>query len=190
MIRFALVCLLSLAQAGVSAQPVSVEGVRFEPTVDVGGQPLVLNGAGLRKKLFFKVYAAGLYVPEKSGDPKVLLAQTGPRRVLIAMLRNVDADTFAEALLEGLKANHTEQQLAALRPQIDQLVATFKAIGEAKKGDSIQLDWVPETGTRIVVNGEPRGDAIAGATFFSALLRVWLGDEPADAALKRAMLGA
>ncbi len=181
--------LLSLVAVAASAQSVSVEGVGFEPTATVGGQPLVLNGAGLRTRVFFKVYAAGLYVPQKSGDAAVLLAQSGPRRVAIGMLRDVDAGTFTDALLEGLKNNHTDEQLAGFKAQIDQLQAAFKSVGEAKKGDRIQLDWVPDVGTRVIVNGQPRGEAIAGAPFFTALLRIWLGDKPADAGLKKAMLG-
>jgi hypothetical protein len=180
---------ISLFAASAGAQPVTIEGVSFEPTVTMGGQQLVLNGAGLRTRVLFKVYAAGLYVPQKSGDPAALLAQAGPRRVAIGMLRNVDAGTFADALLEGLTANHTAGQIAALKPQIDALLSELKSIGEAKKGDRIQLDWVPESGTQLVVNGQPRGEPIAGAPFFGALLRIWLGDKPVDAALKKAMLG-
>jgi hypothetical protein len=179
----------SFGAAAANAQPVVVEGVSFEPAATLAGQTLVLNGAGLRTRMFFKVYAAGLYVPQKSGDVAALLAQTGPRRVAIGMLRDVDAGTFADALIEGLKANHTEAQLAALKPQIDRLQATLKSVGEAKKGDAIRLDWIPDTGTQIVVNGQPRGEPIGDAAFFAALLRVWLGDKPADAALKKAMLG-
>ena len=68
--------------------------------------------------------------------------------------------------------------------------AAFKQVGEAKKGDLIQLDFAPDVGTRVVVNGQQRGTAMAGDAFFSALLRVWLGDKPADGALKKSMLGA
>lgn len=180
---------LALAAGAAPAQAVTIEGVKFEPTAQVGGQTLQLNGAGVRTRAFFKVYAAGLYVPEKSADAAALLAQTGARRVAIAMLRDVDAETFASSLAEGLKANHSEAQLAALKTQIDQLQAVFKSMGSAKKGDSIHLDYAPDAGTRVIVNGQPRGEPIAGAAFFAALLRVWLGDKPADAALKKAMLG-
>jgi hypothetical protein len=177
--------LVALAQA----QPVEVEGVKFEPSVQVGGQALQLNGAGLRKRLFFKVYAAGLYVPEKSTSAAALLAQKGPRRVAISMLREVDADTFANSLMDGLKNNHTEQQLAAMKTQVDALIGNFKAIGEARKGDSILLDFTPASGTLLIVNGKARGTAIPGEDFFSAILRVWLGDKPADEDLKKGMLG-
>lgn len=171
------------------AQPVELEGVKFEPTVQVGGQALQLNGAGIRTRAIFKVYVAGLYVPQKSTDANALLAQKGPRRVAIHMLRNVDADTFATSLADGLKANHSEQQLAAFKAQSDALTATLKAIGEAKKGDAIFFEFTPEAGTRIVVNGQPRGNPITGEDFFTAVLRIWLGNRPADADLKKGMLG-
>ena len=171
------------------AQAVEVEGVKFDPTVQVGGQPLQLNGAGVRTRLMFKVYAAGLYVPQKSNSPAALLSQKGPRRVAIGMLRNVDADTFVGALNDGLKANLSAEQLAGFKPQIDALNANFKTVGEAKKGDRIDFEFVPEAGTRIVVNGQPRGEAIPGESFFEAVLRIWIGDKPVDADLKRGMLG-
>lgn len=172
------------------AQPLEIEGVKFEPTAQVGGQPLQLNGAGLRTRAFFKVYAAGLYVPQKSNSAAALLAQKGPRRVEIHMLRDVSADTFAEALLDGLKANHTEQQLAAFKSQVDALQANLKAIGEAKKGNAIFFEFAPESGTRIVVNGQQKGGAIPGEDFFTAVLRVWIGEKPADAGLKKGLVGA
>jgi len=171
------------------AQPVEVEGVKFEPTVQVGGQTLQLNGAGLRKRAIFKVYVAGLYVPQKANSAATLLDQKGPRRVAIQMLRDVSADTFAETLLDGLKANHTQEQLGAMKAQIDALQANMKAIGEAKKGNVIHFEFTPESGTRIVLNGEQKGGAIAGEDFFTAVLRVWIGDKPADADLKKGLLG-
>lgn len=172
------------------AQAVELEGVKFEPAVQVGGQTLQLNGVGIRTRVIFKVFVAGLYVPQKSTDANALLAQKGPRRVAIHMLRNVDAETFATSLAEGLKANHTEQQLAAFKAQSDALTATLKAIGEAKKGDAIFFEFTPDAGTRIVINGQPRGNPIAGEEFFTAVLRILLGSRPVDSDLKKGLLGA
>jgi len=190
MIRHLAAALVGLLAVAALAQPITIEGIKFEPRATVGDQTLVLNGAGLRTRAFFKVYAAGLYVQQKSGDAATLLAQTGALRMSIGMLRDVEGTTFAGSLLDGLKSNHTEEQLAGLKTQIEQLQATLKSVGEAKKGDAIQLDWIPDTGTRIVVNGQPRGEPIAGAAFFTALLRIWLGDKPADTSLKKALLGS
>ncbi|HVE88930.1 MAG TPA: chalcone isomerase family protein [Burkholderiaceae bacterium] len=189
--RALIVGLGSLAAAvSVSAQPLEVEGQKFEPTVQVGGQTLNLNGVGLRKRAIFKVYVAGLYVSQKSTNAAAVIADKGARRVSLRMLRDVDAGSFIDSFNDGLKNNLSEAQLTPLKSQIDALAATLKSIGEAKKGDAINFDYTPEGGTRISVNGQPHGDAIAGADFFSAVLRIWLGEKPADESLKKGMLGA
>jgi hypothetical protein len=181
---------LAFAALGASAQTVEVEGVKLDPTAQVGGAALQLNGAGVRTRAIFKVYVAGLYVPAKANSAAALLSQKGPRRVAITMLRNVDADTFSGALIEGLQKNLSEAQYAGFKSQIDTFTANFKAAGEAKKGDVIHLDFAPDAGTRVIVNGKAQGSAIAGEDFYTALLRIWLGDKPADADLKKGMLGA
>lgn len=191
-VRVAMVAALSglAAVAGNAvAQTVEVEGVKFEPTVQVGGTTLQLNGAGVRTRAIFKVYAAGLYVPQKANTAAALLAQKGPRRMVIAMLRNVDADSFSGALNDGLKANLSEAQVVGFKAQIDALNANLKAVGEAKKGDLIHFEFTPEAGTRVLVNGQPRGSAIPGEDFFGAVLRIWLGDKPVDGALKKGLVG-
>jgi hypothetical protein len=188
-LRLLAVASLSLLSGAVAAQVVEIEGVKFEPTVQVGGTALQLNGAGIRTRAVFKVYAAGLYVPQKANAAATLLAQKGPRRVAIGMLRNVDAESFASALNDGLKANLTEQQMAGFKAQVDALNANLKAVGEAKKGDLIHFEFTPEAGTRVLVNGQPRGTAIPGDDFFAAVLRIWIGDKPVDGGLKKALVG-
>jgi chalcone isomerase-like protein len=181
---------LAFAALGANAQAVEIEGVKLEPTVQVGGATLQLNGAGVRTRAIFKVYVAGLYVPQKANSAATLLAQKGPRRVAITMLRNVDADTFSGALSEGLQKNLSDAQYVAFKTQIDALGASFKAAGEAKKGDVIHLEFAPDTGTRVVVNGKTQGSAIPGEDFYAALLRIWLGDKPVDADLKKGLVGS
>ena len=181
---------LAFAAIGASAQPAEVEGVKLEPVAQVGGSALVLNGAGVRTRAIFKVYVAGLYVPAKANTAAALLAQKGPRRVAITMLRNVDADTFSGALTEGLQKNLSEAQFSGFKAQIDSLSANFKAAGEAKKGDVIHLEFAPDVGTRVVINGKPSGAAIPGEDFYTAVLRIWLGDKPVDGDLKKGLVGS
>ena len=180
---------LAFAAMGASAQPAEVEGVKLEPTAQVGGAALVLNGAGVRTRAIFKVYVAGLYVPAKANTAAALLAQKGPRRVAITMLRNVDADTFSGALTEGLQKNLSEAQFSGFKAQVDALNANFKSAGEAKKGDVIHLEFAPDAGTRVVINGKPSGAAIPGEDFYTAVLRIWLGDKPVDGDLKKGLVG-
>ena len=179
----------TLFAGGAMAQPVEREGVKFEPTAQVGGAALQLNGVGVRTRAIFTVYAAGLYVPQKANSAATLIAQKGPRRLALTMLRNVDADSFAGPLNEGLRNNHTEAQIAAFKPQIDAMNAALKAIDEAKKGDVLHFEFLPDSGTRITVNGQQKGPNIPGEDFFAAMLRIWLGEKPADADLKKGLLG-
>jgi hypothetical protein len=131
------------------------------------------------------VYAIGLYVRDRKADP---IAQAGPKRVHIHMLRDVGADTFVEALADGIKANHTEAEAKALEPRVKQLGETMAKIKEAKKGMAIALDW-NGSATQLMIDGKPAGAPIAGEDFYRALLRIWLGDKPVQDDLKRALLG-
>jgi hypothetical protein len=183
---FRLFVLALLVPLSVSAAEVA--GVKIEDRTRVGDADLALNGAGLRTRLFFQVYAIGLYLPQKSSTPDAILAQPGPKRVAIHMLRDVGADTFTEALADGIRANHSEAEAKALESRIKELAAIMAEIKEAKKGMALTLDWTG-AGTQLVVDGKPAGRPIAGEDFYRALLRIWLGDKPVQDDLKKALLG-
>ncbi len=165
-----------------------VEGVRFDSTLDLGGQRLQLNGAGVRKRMVFDVYTAGLYVAQPGQDAEKLAAQGGAKRVALRFLREVDSELFVTSLHNGLKANHREDQLAKWRPQVESLTATIKTIALARRGDSINFDYIPAEGIRVTVNGATRGPVIQGEDFYSAVLRVWIGEKPADEGLKKGIV--
>jgi hypothetical protein len=180
---------LLFAFATSAACGAEVAGVKIEDSTRVGSAELALNGAGLRKRVFFQVYAIGLYLPQKTSSAAAILAQPGPKRVAIHMLRDVSADAFTEALAEGIRANHSEAEAKALEPRIKELAAIMAELKEAKKGMAIALDWQPSDGTVLIVNGAPRGKPIAGEDFYRALLRIWVGDNPVQDDLKKALLG-
>jgi long-chain acyl-CoA synthetase len=173
------------------ARAAEVEGVKLADKVRIGdsGPELLLNGAGVRTRVVFKVYVGALYLPQKNTAANAVINDSGAKRVALHVLRDLTADQLLSALNDGLKANHTPDQLAKLDAQTRQLESIFKSVKAAKNGDTITIDFLGDPGTRITVNGEAKG-TITGADFGRALLRVWLGDSPADAALKKAMLGA
>ena len=72
---------------------------------------------------------------------------------------------------------------------IEQLTDVMLAIGEAREGTTIVIDWLPDSGTRLTVNGQVKGKDIAGEDFYRALLKIWLGSKPAQDDLKQALLG-
>ena len=166
-----------------------VAGVRLEDRDRLLTAELTLNGAGLRKRAFFQVYAIGLYLPEKKTVSSEVLAATGPKRVAMHMLRDVEADQFAGALADGIKDNHNEAEAKALEPRVKLLAAIMMEIKEAKKGMRITLDWLPAAGTQVTLDGRPLGAPIPGEDFYRALLRIWLGEKPVQDDLKKALLG-
>jgi len=187
--RFVTAAVLALALA--TSQAAEIAGVKFDPELRAveGGPMLQLNGAGLRRKFIFKVYAMGLYLAGRTGSAEEAIGAPGPKRVAIRMLRDVSAKTFSDALEDGLRANHSEAEFKALGPRVQRLTAIMGQLGEAKEGMSIALDWRPGLGTAVVVDGRVRGRPIAGEDFYRALLRIWLGAHPVQDDLKGALLG-
>jgi long-chain acyl-CoA synthetase len=178
---------IAVAMFSGAALDAEVGGIQLDDKVSMGAQELVLNGAGVRTRVVFKVYVASLYVPQKSADLAAVLSKA-PRRIQLNLLRTLSADQLVDALNEGLAENNTAAELAAVKPQADQLAAIMKAFKEVKEKDVVTLDFV-EGATRIGLNGEARG-SIAGDAFNQALTKVWLGDKPVQADLKKALLGA
>ena len=75
----ALIAILAVALfASTEALALDVGGVTLPDSVQVGGQTLALNGAGLRKKMFVKVYAGGLYLKSKATDADSVVSADAP----------------------------------------------------------------------------------------------------------------
>jgi hypothetical protein len=168
---------------------VDVAGVKFDDTATVAGKELKLNGAGLRTKVIFKVYAAGLYLAEKKTSVAEVLGSSGPRRVAINMLRDVSSDEFGKSFMEGLNSNTDKIERMRILPQTMKFGEVFAQIQTLKKGDQMLLDWLPGEGTQCYVNGKKLGELMPDVAFYNAVLRIWLGDKPVDSSLKPALLG-
>lgn len=179
---------LGLALSAGIVFAAEVEGVKLADKVQFAGSELTLNGAGVRTRVFFKIYVGALYLQKKTGGSESVLEDAGAKRIAMHLLRDLEAEQLLSALNDGLKKNHTPADLARLEPQVKQLDGIFTAVKAVKKGDVVLLDYLPGAGTRVTVRGEDRG-TIPGEDFNRALLRIWLGEQPADASLKKAMLG-
>jgi hypothetical protein len=171
------------------AAAVEVSGVKFDDTVKVAGKDLKLNGAGTRTKFVIKVYAAGLYLPEKKNNVPDILKQEGPRRVILVMMRDITSDDFGQAFMTGLNNNIDKSEKSKFVSQISKFGEMFGAIDSLKKGDVLHIDWIPGTGTQSELNGKKVGEAVPDLNYYNAILRIWLGDKPVDSSLKPALLG-
>lgn len=178
---------LGMPASGAGAA--EIEGLRIDEATRVAGKELQLNGVGLRTVFIVKGYVAALYLPEKVRNAAVVLGAKGPKRLQIRPLREVEADTFVKALNEGMRENHTDVQLEKFADRMAQLEQAMNQVGTARKGDVINFDYSPDSGTVIAINGTPRGRPIPGEDFYQAVLRIFLGDRPVDRDLKRGLLG-
>lgn len=179
-----LVLALSLT-AAVSAGAATVAGVNIPDTASVNGQNLVLNGAGLRSKLFIKVYTGALYLPAKQTNGATILAADTPRRMVMHFLYDVDKGKIAEAWEEGLKAN-TPGASADVKNAFKTLSSWM---GDMKKGEQIVMTYVPGTGTTVEVAGKAKG-TLPGKAVNDAILATWIGPKPGPGGdFKKAVLG-
>jgi hypothetical protein len=165
---------------------VEVAGVKLADTARVGTGELVLNGAGIRTRVIFKLYVGALYLTEKKSAAVEVLAQKGAKRVALTLLRDLSAKQLNEAFESGIQANNSAAEVEAIKPRLAELLSLFT---DGKEGDVILLDFLPESGTVVNLNGAVKGKPIPGEDFYRALLRIWLGDKPVDADLKKGMLG-
>jgi hypothetical protein len=166
-----------------------LEGVALDKRVQVDGEELQLNGAAVRTRVIFKVYVAGLYLPVRAATAQEAIEAKGPKRIILVMLRDATAQQFVDSIDAGLRANNSEGEIAAVKAQTEELMAMIRAVGEAKKGMRIVLDYVPREGTTLFVDGVAQGKPMAGRAFNQALLRIWLGEDPVQPDLKEALLG-
>ena len=171
----------------LSASALEIKGVKVHETAQVGGSALVLNGAGIRTKMVFKVYVAALYLTQKQTDANALISDTGNKRISMHFLRELDAETLLKGMNEGFTDNNNAAEMSAIEPQMKQFRDMMTSAKEVKKGDLIVLDFM-SAGTQVNINGKTLG-TVEGEAFNKALLRVWLGTKPVDASLKKAMLG-
>ena len=175
----ALLCMFLFAVPLVAA---TLGGVTLPDTITVGNQTLVLNGLGLRTKMFFKIYVGGLYLENKSGDAASIIQADSTKRVVLQFIYGeVTRDQMVENFEGGFKHNAP----GAAKAQVDQFLA---AIETMKKGEQLVATYVPGTGTTLTIKGKDKL-TIPGLPFAQALFSVWLGPKPPTGDLKDGMLG-
>jgi hypothetical protein len=174
----------SLAFAPVAAAG-EVAGVKLPDTFSADGKTLKLNGMGLRKKVVFKVYVAGLYLETPSRDAAAIVSSDQVKSMRLHILRSLDAAKITEAISEGFEKN-SRGQMGALKERLGKFNAMFP---DVKEGDEIAMTYVPGKGTMVTAKGAEKG-VIEGKDFADALFAVWLGPNPVQEDLKKALLGS
>jgi len=170
----------------LEASALEVAGVDVPQSVTIENKALVLNGAGIRKKFFFKIYVGALYLPVKHTTVNSILNDAGGKRIVMSFLyKEVTAEDLVNGWNDGFTGNNSAKELKALQERINQFNSLFTTV---HTGDEIRLDYLPGKGTQVSLNGTLKG-SVPGEDFSKALLKIWLGSKPADKGLKKAWLG-
>ncbi len=170
--------------AAAAGLAVEIAGIQMPDTDTVDGKMLKLNGAGIRKKMLFKVYAAGLYLETPSKDAAAAISATEVKSMRLHILRRLKGGQIAEAISEGFERN-SKEQLPKLSARLEKLK---QMIPDVSPDDLILFSNLPGKGIRVTVRGTERG-TIEGRDFSDALFSVWLGPNPVQEDLKKALLG-
>ena len=188
MCKKTILLLLGLALSSFAVTAMEIEGVEIPDTLSLPNSDisLVLNGAGIREKFFVDVYIGALYLESKTTDAKTILNDTGAASVLMHFLYSeVSKDKLTGGWTEGFENNTSHIKMQAIKEKITMFNKLFRTVHE---GDVIRLDYLPDSGTHVRINGEWRG-TVEGNDFFRALLSIWLGEKPVTKALRKGMLG-
>ena len=173
-----------LAQAQIT-----LAGVKFEPEITLGGQKLQLNGAGVRYRAVFKVYAGALYTPAKITKNEDVLKTNTPKRLHLVALRDVSGDDFGKLFTRGMEANASREDFAKSINSVIRMGQIFADAKQFKQNDVILIDYVPGIGTIVSHKGKQLGDAFKEPEFQSLMMKIWFGQKPADEAFRGALLG-
>lgn len=186
---------LALAAASsLPAQAVRYEGQDFPDTLQLGGATLLLNGAGKRQVAIYPLYLAALYLPQKATSPEAIYAEAGPKRlemrIVIPLIKDVSTQEFVKAIDKGVNRNCTEAEKAAVADRVKQFNAAVTEVGRVKKGDLLRIDYLPDQGgTILTVNGKVWGRPVEGQDFYTAFLKVFIGEKVSDNRLRSGLLG-
>jgi hypothetical protein len=186
-------CIAGLAglmlSLGTLAAPLEISGIKLDDPVEVQGTKLQLNGAGIRYKVVFKVYVAGLYLAKKAATPEEAYAAPGPKRISLTMLREIDSNELGKAFTKAFEQNAPKGQMSKLIPGLIRMSQIFSDQKKLLTGENFTIDWIPGTGTVITVKGKVQGEPFKEIEFFNAMMGIWLGPQPADWKLKGELLG-
>lgn len=185
--RILFASIVALMMAIPSEAQVTINGVTLPATLKAGDETISLNGGGIRKKLFFKLYVGGLYLAKKSSDANTIISADEAMAVKLQITSGmISSENMSEAITEGFE-NSTNGNTAPLKSKITEFVNTFKK-EEIVEGNVFDVIYVPGVGVQSYKNGKLQG-TIEGMDFKKALFGIWLCDKPADEDLKAAMLG-
>lgn len=187
--KHVMAALITLACIDAHAEPIAdIDGqVQFPMSTTVAGTKLVINGAAVRKRGYFKPDAVALYLPAKVTSLDAAVQMSGPKRLQIQILRELDGGTISRYFINDFKMVSTDAEFKQLINEVAQVGAIYAGLHRLNKGDVFTIDWIPGKGMVSAMNGKPLA-TIASPLMYEITLRMSLGSG-ASAEMRDQMLG-
>ena len=151
-----LACTLLLGSALSGAwAAIDVSGVPVDETITVAGTPLTLNGAGFRKRGYFKVDVTALYTTQKVSSVEALEKLPGTKRLELIIQQDISGSQASRYVLIDFEASATPAEFAQLINEVSQIGGIYSALPKIKKGDIVAIDIIPGKGAMASLNGTP-----------------------------------
>ncbi len=188
MIRLLMSTFFAMALVAGTAQADSktVSGVDIPGKIEIEDKELELSGAGQRSRWFMDLYVGSLYLPEPM-DAETIISADEPMAITLHITSGmINSDRMTSATEDGFEAA-TGGNTSPIRDYIDEFMGVFEE--EIEEGDVFKIAYLPEKGVVVYRNDEQTGSVDGGMAFKQALFGIWVGDDPAQDSLKKAMLG-
>jgi len=144
---------------------------------------MVLLGSALKKFLTFRVVTVDLYIADEYKREDIL--SDIPKRIEVNYHVNIPKQELDRATIKGIKQNFSQEELAALMPQINQINSYYP---DVKSGDQVAITYVPGLGSQVQLNGQVKG-VVPSEEFAKAFFSIWVGENPVDKQAKLRLLG-
>jgi Chalcone isomerase-like len=158
---------------------VQFEGIIFEGTMRLDGQPLELNGIGMGQQLTEKVFVSGLYLPSEKPiikkDFATIAKMPGAKRIETVYLRKTASSNLSRFLTKAMRASTDKEALNSSFDALLEFGRQFSSAGDRVAGDRVTMDWIPAKGFLIQINEKPLGEPIKSEAIFRLLLEVHIG---------------
>ena len=160
---------------------IETDGVKIGDFTNVEGKNLVLNGYGFRKKFFVKVYLGALYLEKKSNSTEEILNMETKSIKMHFVYKKVEKDKLKEAFREGFEKNGADLK----SEEVNLFLNAFNF--DVVSGEEVDIHFQGEDIKLLYKNSEII--KITSKNLSDSIIKIFIGDSPADSSLKKGMLG-
>lgn len=130
----------------------TLNGVTLPEKLGFSGTVRTLVGAGVRKEFFVRAYVFGLYMKEKSIDPKVIINADKPMSVRLQMTSTLLTNKLMEEKIREGFYRSLNGKIEPYKEMLDLICGIFSS-EPTKVGDVYDIHYTPGIGVSASKNG-------------------------------------